>query len=290
MRDQAEQLRMKMLAQDEALGKSIAIVSGKGGVGKSNFTTNFATLLAKEGKKVAILDMDIGMGNIHILIGKSVQYSLKDYLNGTVSLEEVLFEGPNEIHYISGGSGMSSLLEWTDETFALLIQAFEYLQKKFDFILFDMGAGATNWSLELLTSIDEIIVISTAEPTSIMDAYSMMKYIHLKDQHKIFYVLCNRAFNQDEGKDTTQRLAGAMEKFLEKEVVILGALPEDPVVRNAVREQVPFTELYPDAPISKSLKQIVNRFIHHQTDEVVVANESTGFLSKLKRMFSKGRD
>lgn len=290
MRDQADKLRMKMLEMDGALGKSIAIVSGKGGVGKSNFTTNFANLLSKEGKKVAILDMDIGMGNIHILIGESVQYSLKDYLNGSASIEDVLFEGPNNIHYVSGGSGMSTLLEWNEEMFNALIEAFEYLQKKFDFILFDMGAGATNWSLELLTTIDEIIVISTAEPTAIMDAYSMMKFINLKDNEKTFYVLCNRAFNQEEGKDTTNRLAGAMQKFLSKEVIVLGALPEDPVVRKAVREQVPFSELYPDAPITKALKQIVNRFIHHQTEEVVLQSAPSGFLSKLKRMFSKGRD
>lgn len=290
MRDQAEQLRRKILEQNRALGKSIAIVSGKGGVGKSNFSTNFASLLAKEGKKVAILDMDIGMGNIHILLGKSVQYSLKDYLEGRTSIEDVLFEGPNGIYYVSGGSGMSSLIEWTDEMFQLLIQAFEHLQKQFDFILFDMGAGATNWSLELLTTIDEIIVISTAEPTAIMDAYSMMKYVHLKDKDKTFYVLCNRAFNREEGQDTTNRLAGAMQKFLSKEVIVLGALPEDPVVRKAVKEQIPFSLLFPEAPITKSLQQIVNRFIHHQTEEVYIDKGSTNFLFKLKRMFSKGRD
>ena len=95
MRDQAEKLRMKMLESEGALGKSIAIVSGKGGVGKSNFSTNFATLLAKEGKKVVILDMDIGMGNVHILIGKSVQCSLKDYLEGSLSIQEVMYGGYN---------------------------------------------------------------------------------------------------------------------------------------------------------------------------------------------------
>lgn len=290
MRDQAEKLRMKMLEANGALGKSIAIVSGKGGVGKSNFTMNFANLLSKEGKKVAIIDMDIGMGNINILIGESVQYSLKDYLNGSVPFDDVLYKGPNNIHYVSGGSGMSSLLEWNEEMFNALIAAFEQLQKQFDLILFDMGAGATSWSLELLKSIDEIIVISTAEPTAIMDAYSMMKFINLKDDEKTFYVLCNRAFNQEEGKDTTARLAGAMKKFLSKEVVILGALPEDPVVRRAVREQVPFSELYPNAPITKSLQQIVNRFIHHQTEVVELGSTSSRFLSKLKRMFLKGRD
>ncbi|MEC1179335.1 MinD/ParA family protein [Metasolibacillus meyeri] len=290
MRDQAEILRMKMLESQGALGKSLAIVSGKGGVGKSNFTTNFAALLATEGKKVVILDMDIGMGNIHILFGRTTEYSLKDYLQGNVTLEQAIFEGPNGVRYISGGSGMSALIEWSDVMFEALITAFRQLQQSFDYILFDMGAGATNWSLDLLASIDEIIVISTAEPTAIMDAYSMMKFIHLKDNEKTFYVLCNRVMSKEEGQDTLSRLNGAMQKFMSKEVVSLGSLPEDPVVRKAVREQVPFTILYPNAPISKTMQQIVHRFLQETTDEIHAPKHSNNFLTKLRSIFSKGRD
>lgn len=290
MRDQAEILRMKMLESQGAIGKSLAIVSGKGGVGKSNFTTNFAALLAKEGKNVVILDMDIGMGNIHILFGKTTEYSLKDYLQGNVTLEQAMFEGPNGVRYISGGSGMSALVEWSDSMFEALIEAFRQLQQSFDYILFDMGAGATNWSLDLLTSIDEIIVISTAEPTAIMDAYSMMKFIHLKDSEKTFYLLCNRVMSKEEGQETLSRLNGAMQKFMSKEVIPLGSLPEDPVVRKAVREQVPFTILYPNAPISKTMQQIVQRFLQETTEEIHAPKHSNNFLTKLKSIFSKGRD
>lgn len=290
MRDQAEKLRLKMLESQGALGKSIAVVSGKGGVGKSNFTTNFAILLAKSGKKVVILDMDIGMGNIHILIGKTAKYSLKDYLDGNLAIQDVLFEGPGGLHYISGGSGMATLLEWSEKMFERLIEGFELLQKEYDYVLFDMGAGAANWSLDLLTSLDEIIVISTAEPTSIMDAYSMMKYIHMKDEHKTFYILCNRAFNIEEGQDTIHRLKIVMERFLSKEVVVLGSLPEDGVVRKAVRQQTPFTLLYPDAPISKTMQKIVDRFLYHQSEEVHFTVKKNNFLSKLKSIFSKGRE
>ena len=290
MRDQAEKLRMKMLENKGALGKSIAVVSGKGGVGKSNFSINFATLLAEKREKVVVLDMDIGMGNIHILVGGRVRYSLKDYLEGNSPLQQVMYEGPNNLQYIAGGSGMSDILEWSEEMFNRLTEAFEYLQKSFDYILFDMGAGATSWSLDLLTSVDEIIVISTAEPTAITDAYSMMKYICVKDSEKQFYVLCNRAFSREEGQDTLNRLSSAMYKFLSKEVTILGSLPEDPVVRKAVREQVPFTISYPDAPISKMMQLIVSKFIHHRMEEVHVQVEPKNFLSRLKSMFSKGRD
>lgn len=290
MRDQAEKLRMQMLESQGALGRSIAVVSGKGGVGKSNFSANFATLLSKSGKKVVILDMDIGMGNIHILIGKTVQASLTDYLDGSASIEDVMYEGPNGLNYISGGSGMTSLIEWSPEMFEKLIFAFEKFQKEFDYILFDMGAGANAWSLQLITSIDEIIVISTAEPTSIMDAYSMMKYIHMKDDSKTFYLLCNRAFNREEGDETLQRLQSAMQRFLHKDVTKLGSLPEDPVVRKAVREQVPFSILYPDAPISKTMQNIVNRFIEETSVEIHPDEDKPSFIGKLRTIFSKGRD
>ncbi len=290
MRDQAEKLRMQMLGIQAPIGRSIAVVSGKGGVGKSNFSINFASLLVKEGKKVVILDMDIGMGNIHILIGKTTQVSLMDYLEGNISLEDVMCEGPNGLQYISGGSGMTSIVEWSPSMFDKLIEAFQSLQKQFDYILFDMGAGATAWSLQLLTSVDEIIVISTTEPTSVMDAYSMMKYIYLKDSDKTFYLLCNRVFDRDEGDETLERLQSVMQRFLNKEVIKLGSLPEDPVVRKSVKEQVPFTTLYPDAPISRTMQHIVLRFIQQSTSEVHPVDVKKGFIGKLRSIFSKGRD
>lgn len=292
MKDQAEKLRQTMLESNVKIGRSIAVISGKGGVGKSNFTTNFATLLAKSGKKVVILDMDIGMGNVHILVGKSAKYSLKDYLDGNLTLEDVMFSTSEGVNYISGGSGMSSLMDWSPVVFGRLITALETLQKEYDFVLFDMGAGIVEWSLDLLTSLDEMIVISTAEPTSIMDAYSMMKFIHLKDESKTFYILCNRAFNIEEGQDTTKRLKTVMERFLEKSVVVLGSLPEDPVVRQAVRQQSLFTTLYPDAPISRTMQKIVKQFLSHQVqmEEVHAVEKSNRFLSKLKSIFSKGRE
>ncbi|MET1013982.1 MAG: P-loop NTPase, partial [Paenisporosarcina sp.] len=170
MRDQAESLRMHMLRNQGQIGRSIAVVSGKGGVGKSNFSLNFSSMLASLDKKTILIDMDIGMGNIHILLGKSVPTNLKDYLEGKQPLESVMYEGPNGMKYISGGSGLNGVLEWTEDMFERLIQAFEHFQKEFDVILFDMGAGATNKILDLIVAVDDVIVISTAEPTAITDA------------------------------------------------------------------------------------------------------------------------
>ena len=286
MRDQAEELRLKMLRSQSQLGRSIAVVSGKGGVGKSNFSTNFTAMLSSQGKKVVLIDMDIGMGNIHILLGKTAPYNLKDYLVGEKLLESVMFDGPNGLKYISGGSGLNGVLEWSNDMFDRLIEAFEYLQKSYDYIIFDMGAGATTQTLDLLVAVDDIIVITTAEPTSITDAYSMMKYIHFKDPQKSFFLLCNRAFSKEEGEDTLARLRLAMSKFLSKEVVTLGSLPEDPTVRKAVQQQVPFSILYPQSEISKKLLTIVNRFTKEQIE--LIPSKPSKFVDRLKNLFKGG--
>ena len=287
MRDQAETLRLKMLKSQGELARSIAVVSGKGGVGKSNFSTNLAYSLLTKGKKVLIIDMDIGMGNIHILLGIAPRHSLKDYLSGMEELQEVIQDTPEGLHFISGGSGLDTVMEWSSTMFNRLILAFEQLQKNYDFILFDMGAGATQRSIDLILSVDEIIVISTTEPTSITDAYSMMKFICLQDPEKTFHIVSNRVSKGDDGNDAVTRLQFAMRKFLGKETRILGFLPEDPAVYKAVHAQKPFLILYPHAPISKRMLAIADGLIGREQAEGDWRGD--GFLRKLQSIFTKGR-
>lgn len=287
MRDQAETLRLRMLKSQGELSRSIAIVSGKGGVGKSNFSTNFAHALLAQGKKVIIVDMDIGMGNIHILLGMAPRYSLKDYLLGKEQLSDVINETSEGLHFISGGSGLDNVLEWSTAMFDLLIQAFEFLQQQYDFILFDMGAGATQRSIELIVAVDEIIVISTTEPTSITDAYSMMKFICLQDPDKKLHMVSNRVAKGESENEAVVRLQYAMRKFLNKETTVLGFLPEDPLVHKAVVAQQPFLLLFPNAPISKRMIAIAETFVGASSGEVFRPEE--GFLGKLRSIFTKGR-
>lgn len=287
MRDQAETLRLQMQRAQGKLARSIAIVSGKGGVGKSNFSTNFAYALHSQGQKVIIIDMDIGMGNIHILLGKTPRNSLRDYLSGSKGLEEVINEASQGLHFISGGSGLDSVMEWSEAMFNRLIKAFEALQQEYDFILFDMGAGATQQAIQLVIAVDEIIVISTTEPTSVTDAYSMMKFICLKDPDKLFHIVGNRVSKGNDGNDAVMRLQFAMRKFLDKEVQILGFLPEDDAVHKAVLAQQPFLELFPNAPVSKRMLGIASTFI--QVELNVHRGKSEGFLGRLRTIFTKGR-
>lgn len=287
MRDQAEELRLKMLKSQGKLSRSIAVVSGKGGVGKSNFSTNFAYALISKGEKVMIVDMDIGMGNIHVLLGMTPQSSLKDYLDGRKEIDEVINKTPDGLYFISGGSGLDAVMEWSEIVFERLIAAFEYLQKEFNFILFDMGAGATQSAIELILAVDEVIVISTTEPTSLTDAYSMMKFICTRDPDKMFHIVSNRVSKDDHGNDAVTRLQFAMRKFLGKETEILGFLPEDPLVHKAVLAQKPYYLLYPNAPVSRKLLSIANTFVQadHENDEL----KGIGFLGKLRNIFARGR-
>lgn len=286
MRDQAEKLRLKM--DNKHISTSIGVISGKGGVGKSNFSTNFSFNLAKKGYEVIIVDMDIGMGNIHILLGEKAGYSLTDYLSGKYILEDVIEDFLDNIDYVSGGSAMANIIEWNDSMFDRLLSAFEVLQQRYDYIIFDMGAGATEWSLQLLEALDDIIVISTTEPTAIMDAYSMMKYVNMRNPLKNMHIVCNRALTIDEGKQTLQRLKSTAQQFLNKNLNVLGFIPEDIHVRKAVQQQKLFSILYERAPATKAIQKIVTTYTLGQSksfDEL----DSNRFINTLKSIFSKGR-
>ncbi|PID00178.1 MULTISPECIES: MinD/ParA family protein [unclassified Sporosarcina] len=287
MHDQAEALRLKMMNSQRQVARSIAVISGKGGVGKSNFTANFSYALVAKGKKVLIVDMDIGMGNIHILFGATPTYHLKDYLTDQQQLQKVVTPIEENLAFIAGGSGLENVVEWSGQMFDRLIEAFSVLQTEYDVILFDMGAGATKSSIDLILAMDEVILIATPEPTSITDAYSMIKFICLQDTNKTIHIVSNRVLKEQDGRDSVARLQLAIRKFLSMETSILGFLPDDIHVRNAVIAQVPFVKLYPNAKVSKRMMAITDTFLHNNKPSTTI--ESSGFIDKIKGVFLKGR-
>ncbi|KMY53632.1 hypothetical protein AC623_06195 [Bacillus sp. FJAT-27231] len=286
--DQAAELRKRLNRLAGRRAKTIAVVSGKGGVGKSNISLNFAIELTQNGKKVLIFDMDIGMGNIHVLTGQSAVYSIADFFEKGLSLEELVYKDSEGISYILGGSGLSQLIEWDESHLSRWLNDVEELQQQYDFLLFDMGAGATKEALNILMSVDDIIVVTTPEPTAITDAYSMMKYIHTHGGENAFYLLCNRADSEREGQEAAKRLQQAVHKFLGKESFELGVLPESTVVKKAVSAQTPFLTAYPNAKISKALQEAV-RIYRQGQGESLNQSETASFISKLRHFFVKGR-
>ncbi|MBW3113852.1 MULTISPECIES: MinD/ParA family protein [Bacillaceae] len=282
MKDQAYNLRRKMLLTDSVPAKTIAIVSGKGGVGKSNISTNLSILLAKENKKVLLFDLDIGMGNIHILLGSHHTYSIMDYIEEKVlEIDTIICENVHGISYISGGNGLKNIVDWQEKQVQRFFEVMDYATHHYDYILFDMGAGATRETLEFLLAMDEIIVVTTPEPTSVTDAYSMMKYIYLRDGEKPFYLICNRAEFKKEGLETITRLQETVRKFLHKEIVSLGVLPEDSAVRKAVINQTPIVVGHPSSVMSLSLRAMV----HHLTGTEYQGTKGTGFVKTIRKLF-----
>ncbi|GAE43672.1 MinD/ParA family protein [Mesobacillus boroniphilus] len=223
MNDQAEKLRNRLKMDTPVKeAKTLAVVSGKGGVGKSNFSLNFSISLAQKGFKVLLFDLDIGMGNIEILMGKNSSLSIADFLSGKSSMEEVIFQGPHGVEYISGGTGLSQLVRMDRDSVEYFTSSLSEVLRKYDYLIFDMGAGLNEETLSILLSVNEIFVITTTEPTSLMDAYATMKYIHLADSESPFYLVVNRAGSAKEGNDTMTRLEDVLVKFLGRTLPSLG--------------------------------------------------------------------
>lgn len=288
MRDQAEKLRAKIeQLQSGAKTKTIAVVSGKGGVGKSNFSLNFALGLSKAGASVLLFDMDIGMGNIDILMGVTPEHSIVDmFEDQELRLRDIIEKGVDNLSYIAAGTGLSKIFKLDDEKFELFITQLEELVVDYQYIIFDMGAGITEESLQFILSVNEVMVIATPEPTSITDAYAVMKYIHLKESNMPFYLIVNRAFSEQQALSTSNRLENVVKQFLDKDVVALGDLPDDRAVMKAVSHQIPFLLYAPDSEVSRSMLRIVNRYKNHKFDQKQ-STSSYNFISKLRRYFSQ---
>ncbi|CAM3703963.1 MinD/ParA family protein [Mesobacillus zeae] len=281
--DQAERLRSRLKEQDSLKSaKTIAVVSGKGGVGKSNFSLNFSISLAKKGHRVLLFDLDIGMGNIEILLGSSSPLSFADYLTGNASLFDLIVPSETGIDYISGGTGFSRIISMDSASASRFVGDLGKVLDGYDFAIFDMGAGMSEQYLAIILAVNEIIAITAPEPTAMMDAYAAIKYIHHSNSEMLFHLVVNRVRSQREGEETLGRIEQVLLRFLGKQPVKLGMLPDDPLVPQAVKRQVPFSVLYPKAPASRALKLMVSRY-ETSSNNYEDRKETGGFASRLKR-------
>lgn len=284
MRDQAEELRKKLKAQEEANApKTIAVVSGKGGVGKSNLSLNFSISLATKGNKVLLFDMDMGMGNLDILMGKTSEVTIVDFFEGSISLKDAVMDGPNGLKYIAGGSGLSHLVGLDVDLVDKFTEELSGLFNEYDYVIFDMGAGITDGTLKFILSVQEIVVITTPEPTALTDGYAMMKHIHRMDSTIPFYVVINRVQSEKEGQQIFSRLSKVVKSFLEREIIFLGNVPDDRLLQQAVRSQIPFILYSEKAQASKALKDISERYTEGQFIQKTTLKNTIPFVSKLKQ-------
>ncbi|MCK8816511.1 MinD/ParA family protein [Natroniella sulfidigena] len=256
------------------------ITSGKGGVGKSNFTANLALGLRQEGKEVMVIDADLGMANLDVILGVSPTYNLSHVIRGEKRLEEIIVDGPKGLALVPGGSGLEELANLSSYQINNLISCWNKIDQEFDIILIDTGAGLTNNVTKFVLAADEVIIISTPEPTSITDAYGVIKVIAKRDQEATIKLVVNQAENSNEGNKVADRLVKTARDFLQLEIGLLGILPTDKAVTKSVRKRRPFFLEFPKSQVVKSINQIVAKLL----DKEVKEKESggiKGFFNKL---------
>lgn len=285
MLDQAEALRKLVNNDDENKKNStkiITVTSGKGGVGKSNFVVNLGICLQNKGKKVLIFDADLGMGNDDVLMGLYPKYNIFDIIFTGKKIQDIIIEGPSGVSLIPAGSGLNKVQELKKEERELFLNKLEGLDE-FDYILMDTGAGVSRDILAFISASEDLIIITTPEPTSLTDAYSLLKatdHFKLKSEAKI---IVNKAFTKKEGEETYCRFERAVTTFLKINVSYLGCILDDRKLVQSVRAQKPFVISYPNCTASKDVENIAIKIIGEKAS---TSNGATGVFKKLFNIFS----
>lgn len=245
--DQASSLR-KM--SRPGLTKVIAVTGGKGGVGKTNITLNTAISMAKLGKRVMVLDADLGLANVDVMLGLRVSKNLSHVLSGECTLDEVLVEGPYGIKIAPATSGTQSMTELTAAEHAGLIRAFSELRTPIDVLLVDTAAGISGMVLSFAKASQDVMLVVCNEPTSLTDAYALMKLLNRDYGVFRFKIVANMVKNVREGQELFAKLSKVTNRFLDVALELVATVPFDENIRQAVRKQKAIVEAYPNSPAS----------------------------------------
>ena len=280
--DQAEQLRNIIKAKQQSSKKSAArvvtVTSGKGGVGKSNTAINLAIQFKKEGEKVVILDADFGLANIEIMFGTMPKYNLGDLIYQGKTIAEIITKGPNDIGFISGGSGISGLANLDKDSLNYIIKNLTALDRVADVIVIDTGAGISDTVMDFLVASGEILLVTTPEPTSITDSYSLLKalYTHpdfMAEETQI-RMIANRVVKEEDGEVLYQKLNSVVSRYLDVPLSYLGAVPQDMQLYDAVMQQMPVSIRNPKAKSALAYEKIAK-------EDYIVKRGITAFFSHI---------
>ncbi|NVL89378.1 MAG: MinD/ParA family protein [Desulfobacterales bacterium] len=245
----------------------IAVTSGKGGVGKTNIVGNLAISLSRLGKRVLILDGDLGLANIDIIFGLNPVYNIKHVINGEKDLADIIVKGPEEICIIPAGSGVHELVHLTDGQKLNLLNEFDTLNENFDILLIDTGAGISSNIIYFNIAAQERIVVATCEPSSITDAYALMKVMFTQHGTKSFKLLVNMVNDAEEARSVFESLSNAVVRFL-KDISLeyVGFIPKDDNFQRAVRQQRAVLQRYPESKSSKGFCELAQRLLSNSTN------------------------
>lgn len=289
MHDQATILRKMASDQNAAPKRSlrvISVTSGKGGVGKTNFTVNLALALMDFGYRVIILDGDLGLANVDIACGITPRFTLEHLLSGEKTIEEILISGPKGLGILPGGSGVQDLANIERSHLENVIRNLGRLEGLADILIIDTGAGLGHTVMNFLEASDDVILLTTPEPTSLTDAYGILKALRSDEQEekKIqVNVVVNRVSREADARATYERLENAVHKFLQGSVSLLGWVYEDPLVGKAIMNQEPLAISYPTSEAYRCIQWIAGSVSGLYLAPPRKAGGIRGFLTQLLR-------
>ena len=296
--DQAQNLRniIKAGGTKEVLSRVITVTSGKGGVGKSNLAINLAISLSRLGKKVVVLDADFGLANIEVMLGIRPQYNLSDLMFRGKSLSEIITEGPENVGFISGGSGIREMTNLTKEQLINLSSRLSELDRQTDVVIIDTGAGISGNVMEFVVLSGEVLLIATPEPTSITDAYALLKTLNYQPEftreHCHIKLIANKVRNEKDGRELFEKLSVVADKFLNISLEYMGAVPSDNNMSKAVMRQQPLSVAYPNSQAARAIDDMA-RILAAPEGEAVIKSVRRGlvgiFSETLKRTL-KGKE
>lgn len=284
MDEQASELRELMhneKPEQQHHTRVIAITSGKGGVGKTSIAINMAIAYAQTGKKVILIDCDMGMANVNVMMGIMPQYNLIHVINGQKKMSEIIQNTEFGIKFVAGANGFSKIANLSSQELDNFAKQFNTLGDA-DIIIIDTGAGVADNVLKFIAAADEVFVVTTPEPTAITDAYGIIKIITTELNKGIqLNLIVNRAKNAAEGKRISERIINIVGQFLNFKVNYIGYVYDDPSVQNSITRQKPFIVVNPSSKPSICVKHIVSRI------EKVPVNDELGVSGFLKRFVGK---
>ena len=296
--DQAQNLRniIKAGSTREVLSRVITITSGKGGVGKSNLAINLAISLSRLGKKVIVLDADFGLANIEVMLGIRPQYNLSDLMFRGRSLSEIITKGPENVGFISGGSGIREMTSLTREQLINLSARLSELDRQADVVIIDTGAGISENVMEFVMSSAEVFLIATPEPTSITDAYALLKTLNNQPEftreHCHIKLIANKVNNEKNGKELFEKLSVVADKFLNISLEYMGAIPSDTNMSKAVMKQQPLSVAYPNSQAARAIDDMARILAAPQGEAVIksVRRGLVGIFSETLKRTLKGKE
>lgn len=286
--DQAEQLRRIIKGSApprRPLARVITVTSGKGGVGKSNTAINLAIQFRKMEQKVIILDADFGLANIEIMFGAVPKHNLCDFIYQGKSIKDIITWGPMEVGFISGGSGITGMSNLDKDHLGTIIGNLAELDEMADTIFVDTGAGIADAVLEFLVASGEILLVTTPEPTSITDSYSLLKALSRHPRYSPemtqIRVLANKVTGEGEAQALYAKLQTVVERYLKVPISYLGMIPQDPQLARAVMQQMPVSLENPGARSAMAYEAVAAKLMNREMNQHVKRRGMAAFFSHI---------